>query len=244
MKKMKKVLLYSGGMDSWLVDKIWKPDLKLYINMNTRYSMEEIKKIKELDNDVIFIDFPLGQWEDNNSVLPLRNLYLVMIACNITGLEDIIICSGATEGDRVLDESIDFMDKAEDILNYLYQPQFWVPKGKKIIINKEFKKYTKTDLLKLYIDQGGNVEEAFNRSFSCYSPINNKECWQCRACFRKFISFALNKMTFSQDIIDKNISYIKRKILPEITSGTYGSIQEEIEIKKILKLYTGVDYVL
>lgn len=25
----KKVLLYSGGMDSWLIDKIWKPDVKL-----------------------------------------------------------------------------------------------------------------------------------------------------------------------------------------------------------------------
>lgn len=23
----KKVLLYSGGMDSWLIDKIWKPDV-------------------------------------------------------------------------------------------------------------------------------------------------------------------------------------------------------------------------
>lgn len=27
----KKVLLYSGGMDSWLIDKIWKPDVKLYV---------------------------------------------------------------------------------------------------------------------------------------------------------------------------------------------------------------------
>ena len=34
----KKVLLYSGGMDSWLIDKLWKPDIRLYVDMNTRYS--------------------------------------------------------------------------------------------------------------------------------------------------------------------------------------------------------------
>ena len=47
---MKKVLLYSGGMDSWLIDKIWQPDKKIYINMHTRYSEQEIKKIKALKN--------------------------------------------------------------------------------------------------------------------------------------------------------------------------------------------------
>ena len=39
----KKVLLYSGGMDSWLIDKIWKPDVKLYVDMGTKYSQPQIR---------------------------------------------------------------------------------------------------------------------------------------------------------------------------------------------------------
>ena len=31
---MKKVLLYSGGLDSWLIDKLWNPDFKLYIDID------------------------------------------------------------------------------------------------------------------------------------------------------------------------------------------------------------------
>ena len=45
----KKVLLYSGGTDSWLIDKIWKPDVKLYIDIHGRYSEFE-KKLLEGKN--------------------------------------------------------------------------------------------------------------------------------------------------------------------------------------------------
>ena len=115
---MKKILLYSGGMDSWLIDKIWKPDKKVYINMHTRYSEQEIHKIKARNEDVEIIDFPLGQWERDDKIIPLRNLYLVMAICNYTGNEDVDICLGATAGDRVLDKSIGFTERVNDLLNY------------------------------------------------------------------------------------------------------------------------------
>ena len=54
---MQKILLYSGGMDSWLIDKIWKPDRRIYIDMPTRYSQQEIKSIKQRRNDVEIIVF-------------------------------------------------------------------------------------------------------------------------------------------------------------------------------------------
>ena len=71
-KNMKKVLLYSGGMDSWLISRLWKPDVKLYIDMNTRYSKEEIKR---LPKDVVIEKLDLSKWERNDKIIPLRNLY-------------------------------------------------------------------------------------------------------------------------------------------------------------------------
>ena len=132
---MKKVLLYSGGMDSWLMSKLWNPDVKLYVDMKTRYSENELRKIKEDGDDVTVVEFPLGQWERDDAIIPLRNLYLCMVACNVTGSEDVEILIGATAGDRVLDKSYEFVDKANDILNYLYTPQHWIPNGKKVTVS-------------------------------------------------------------------------------------------------------------
>ena len=75
-----KVLLYSGGMDSWLIDKIWKPDVKLYVDMNTKYSQEEIKR---LPSDVIIDKLDLSKWEREDKIIPLRNMYLIGIASTI-----------------------------------------------------------------------------------------------------------------------------------------------------------------
>lgn len=234
---MKKVLLYSGGMDSWLISKIWKPDMKVYINMHTRYSEEEIKKIKDNGEDVTIIDFPLGQWERPDAIIPLRNLYLVMAICNITGSEDVDICLGATAGDRVLDKSPEFALKANDLLNYLYQPQHWIPEGKKVNVNIDFKGFTKTELIGEFIKAGGDINEAFTRSFSCYDPIDGHECWACKPCFRKFTSFALNGMEFPEEVSNKALGYIEKEILPLIDAGNYGRAEEEKEIVKVLKKY-------
>ena len=170
----KKVLLYSGGMDSWLIDKLWKPDIRLYIDMNTRYSKEEMKR---LPDDTIIEKLDLSKWEREDKIIPLRNMYLIGIATNY-GDE---ICLGATAGDRVLDKSPVFAELYEELLGYLYQKQHWTEK-RTIRINLDYKAYTKTELLKQYIIQGGSISEAFSSSFSCYAPVDGQpfqHCWCC-----------------------------------------------------------------
>ena len=225
----KKVLLYSGGMDSWLIDKLWKSDIRLYIDMNTRYSKEEMKR---LPDDIVIEKLDLSKWEREDKIIPLRNMYLIGIATNY-GDE---ICLGATAGDRVLDKSPVFAELYEELLGYLYQKQHWTEK-RTIRINLDYKAYTKTELLKQYIIQGGSINEAFSSSFSCYAPVDGHECWNCKPCLRKFIAFALNGYPFPREVIDMNISYIKREILPLIESGEYGRKREEEEIRQILTLY-------
>ena len=43
----KTVLLYSGGMDSWLISKICKPDIKLFFDLGTASSNAELERIQE-----------------------------------------------------------------------------------------------------------------------------------------------------------------------------------------------------
>lgn len=223
---MKKVLLYSGGMDSWLMSKLWKPDIKLYVDMKTRYSENELARIRK-EPDVQVVEFPLGQWEREDAIIPLRNMYLAMVACNVTGSEDVEILIGATAGDRVLDKSPEFVNKATDLLSYLYTPQHWIPEGKKVRVCIDYKQYTKTDLLKMFKEQGGDLEEAFTRSFSCYDPVGGHECWHCKPCFRKFTAFSEAGYEFSDDVARTVCSYIKTDILPDIEAGTYGRGEKE-----------------
>lgn len=102
---------------------------------------------------------------------------------------------------------------------------------------RDFKRYTKAELVRAFVAQGGDMDEAFASSFSCYTPEHGKECWSCKPCFRKFIAFALNGYPFTEDIIDRNVSYIRKEILPLIESGTYGRKQEEDEIMQVLSFY-------
>lgn len=180
---MKKVLLYSGGMDSWLIDKLWKPDIKLFIDIKTPSSIEERKR---LPKDVIIKEFDLSEYEEKNEyhLLPLRNL----IFCEIASYYGDEICLGSVGGSRHFDNNETFRKKTEELLNYLYKEN----NNKEIKIVLPYMNTNKEDLIKLYIEQGGDIKEAFEKSFSCYEPINGKECGKCVSCKQKIEAFEKN----------------------------------------------------
>lgn len=208
---MSKVLLYSGGTDSWLIDKLWKPDKKIYINIHGSYSDEEIKR---LPSDVEIIDLPfLGQFEDKETLfVPLRNLYFLMIASNY-GDE---ICLGATYGDcGSKDKRETFLNKAQDIINYCLIGNSLL-KDRHIKICKDFVKLNKFEILKLYLDSDkGTIEEFVNKTFSCYSSIDGKECYHCRPCFKKFLEAYYFGYRYDKETEEKMIRYLKEYVIPK-----------------------------
>ena len=91
-----------------------------------------------------------------------------------------------------------------------------------------------------FLDKGGNINDAFNASFSCYNPVNGYECWQCKPCFRKFIAFALNGYSFDSNIENAVLKYIINEIYPQIKAGIYGRADEEKEIVQLLQMYNKI----
>ena len=198
--------------------------------MNTRYSEEEMKRLPE---DVIVETLDLGKWEREDAIIPLRNLYMVMVATNY-GDE---ICLGATAGDRVLDKSVEFGTKTSELLSYLYSEQHWTH-ARDIKINLDFKGMTKSQLIAKYKQQGGDLQEAVESSFSCYNPINGHECWNCKPCFRKFVSFNVNGYKFDDEANKTVCEYIRTEVLPKIESNTYG--RGEQEERDIMEVYNAL----
>ena len=213
---MKKVLLYSGGMDSWLIDKIWKPDVKLYIDINGAYSKEEIRRLPE---DVAVFKLPIGIFEQEyTKYVPLRNLYFLMVASNY-GDE---ICLGATAGDYgAKDKRPEFLQQAEDILNYCLSEQS-VSAGKEIHIERRFVHMSKYEIMQEYLNNGGTIEEAIDQTFSCFYPNNEKECLWCKPCFRKFMLGYYFGYPYSKEQKEQMIGYIQMNVLKNQNgTGTY-----------------------
>lgn len=229
---MKKVLLYSGGMDSWLIDKIWKPDMKVYVNMHTPYSEQEMER---LPSDVVVVDLPLQQYALENSIIPLRNVYLYLAACNVTGFEHVEICLGALNGDRINDKSATFAEKLNDLLHFLYAPQ-QSQSGRLVKISMPFKQNSKRELLMEYIKQGGTMDEAWNASFSCYHPIDDEPCLSCKACFRKAIPFIVAGREFTGKEKEKIKSFVDSHVLKDIDNYTKDKGKEGVDCWKALQI--------
>lgn len=210
---MKKVMLYSGGLDSWLISKIWKPDVRLYINIGGEYQREEILR---LPKDVVVVDFPLlGQFELKNKFVPLRNMYFLMIASHF-GEE---VCLGATAGDwGNKDKTPEFLVSAENMLQYLWSDK---KVNKDVKVCKKFVYKSKSELIEMYLKQGGKIDDLRSATFSCYTPKDGKECFECYPCFRKFALLYAHGAQYTKEECAKMWEYVRTQIIPTKEQGGY-----------------------
>lgn len=202
----KKVLLYSGGVDSWLIDKLWKPDVKLYVDIGTDTSKGEIEHLPKDVTVAKLRDLHLLERKED-FILPLRNLYLIAMATNY-GDE---ICLGANATDATLDKTDEFAAKMSDLLTYMYQPQKWT-QGREIKVVVPFRKYTKGQLLEQYVKEGGDIRKAYEETWTCFTPNGAIECHACRACFLKFMAFVENGFDFTKAELDSYRDYLINKV--------------------------------
>ena len=172
-----KVQLYSGGMDSYIISHLWKPDVKLYIDYGDKQNEYE-KSV--LPSDVIIKNLELSEYtqEDGIKTIPLRNLIFAAIAINYG--DEILI--GGLKSDLHYDKKPEFAEKATNLFNSVLEKE---RKKKSVRIVVPFCEYTKTDLVVKFLESGGTIDELNNNSWSCHNPINNAPCGICQACIAK-----------------------------------------------------------
>ena len=231
----KKVLLFSGGADSLIFNYLLNPDILLVIPHGNKYEQQELMHINNLiekkiiDKTKVVFDkrLFLGDIERVDSIIPLRNLFFIEIA-TFYGEE---IFLGSVFGDRSSDKSIEFFNKCSDILTYVYQDSHWC-KERKILVSSPFKELTKTELVKLFLEKGGDSTHLLE-SYSCYGG-EKPEGW-CKACFRKWVSLENNNID-TKDYFQNNpwdAPWLP-EILPKILKHEYRG-REDFEIIEALK---------
>ena len=101
----KTVLLFSGGMDSLMINHIKQPDVLLNISMNSNYDRTERATFDSIGIDeskLINMDgvIDLGRFERDDAIIPNRNAHLILLASHYG--ETILL--GSVSGDRSYDK--------------------------------------------------------------------------------------------------------------------------------------------
>ncbi len=194
----KKVVLFSGGLDSYCLAHIVKPDVLLMFDLGTDDNVKELDNLSnmpfKLMDKVTIEPLNLEAFELPNKIIPHRNTILALLASKYGNR----IYMGATKGDTTKDKDYVWVSQVEGILNYftLDTHKTW-QKVYPYHINLPFKGLSKAQILKLFIEENGNVSELLKHSRSCYSR-NFKECGVCRSCLRKAVAFELNDINYDK----------------------------------------------
>lgn len=207
--KGKRVLLFSGGMDCYIINALEQPDVLLFIDNKSKYSTIERSKLEArqaaglLPNLVIVEDFiNMSELERDDYIIPSRNAYFILRAAEFG--DEIIL--GATSGDRSTDKDKKFAKMMTNMLNHIYESSHWVgSEGRNIKVNFKYKNYTKQQLIKALIRKRMEefeftrrearkyvAKELFKKSASCYEFVGEDDnyvpCGTCKPCTRKWLA--------------------------------------------------------
>lgn len=184
--KGKSVLLFSGGMDSVMLNHIYRPDVLLYLAHGQQYEQVELEHLgNRYSNLIIDRSLRLGHMEREDSIIPGRNALFILQAARYG---ERILC-GFLDDDRPADKSEEFLSEMTGLLNLLYRDQNWCEQRRFSVVAPA-KHYTKTELVRAYLDLGGSKGELW-QSYSCYRG-KGKPCGWCKACLRKWVALCCN----------------------------------------------------
>jgi 7-cyano-7-deazaguanine synthase in queuosine biosynthesis len=187
---MKKVVLFSGGPDALIAwEYLGRPEA-LYIQHGCRYEHKQLKAVMRiralLDRETakkIHISpsyLRLGDFEEEDANLPLRNMYFCMVATNLT--YEYVWLTVQRGEQSIPDRSPEFLERLSKELS--------IQMGKCIKVDCIFNHLTKQDMVKWYLDNGHDIE-LLKSTTSCFHPIHER-CGECAACFRRFCAFEYN----------------------------------------------------
>ena len=218
MERYKSVLLYSGGVDSFVAYHYLGMPKCVYFDLNSKYSQREINFIHDqepardsrlkIDTSLSF----LGALEEGeNAYIPFRNLYLAMTA--VAKYSDKVYIAGVKD-DKVSDQGRGVHEIWSAHLSQL--------EGRTIEVSSPFYDMTKADVVQWYV-KGFNKLSLLN-TVSCFAEGNATAiyCGNCNACFRKAValfSVGLKLPFYNKTIIDH---YSK-----SIGTGHYDKQREE-----------------
>lgn len=244
---MKILILYSGGLDSLILEKwakVHHPDAEitlLYFDIGQGYNYKElavlpdnviVKKIPWLDGDT-------GKGKEGNAsgniFIPGRNLvFAVNAACMFLPDE---IWMGALCGEdhpAATDKNAQFLEKVNNTLHYVLSP------FKKVTLKHPFieAKMGKLDITKWALEKGGFTAEQLINSSSCLSADEGK-CGTCVVCVRRWGIFS--QLGLSEEYNARPVEDNKKFLLSVINEDHYDQYRKAEIVPALMSYFNTND---
>ncbi len=183
---MKDILLFSGGMDSFIAWHYLDKPTNVYFALGHRYERKELVAIinlnDRLDMGTIVDDrINLSDQEQEDAHIPMRNMLLASLAFYYGDKIWITIQKGEA----------DLPDRSEKFFQRFSKLMRGLNGGKQVQVDSPFWHMTKAGMVKWYVEEGLSVEDLLE-TVSCYDPELYGPCGNCKACFRRWVALSCN----------------------------------------------------
>lgn len=217
---MSKYMLFSGGLDSFLLACEHQDTKGIYFDLGGRYSKFERANIRRINRAIERKELPIKlkikvvplkfypeDFEEESGYIPYRNLVLLLRASMEPDCEEIYF-GVVNEWQR--DKSRRFVHLTEHIMKDMGK--------RKIKIRTPYRGTSKSKLIKRYLENGGTVKNLL-LTRSCVAN-SKKECGECVSCNSKYIAFINNGIDISKKFaVTPSISnYIHERLTKTFTT--------------------------
>lgn len=175
-------LLYSGGLDSYCVNKLYQPDTLVVVDPGTKEAAKERQLINRTVDDCKYVDMSfLAQFEQDDKVIPFRNSFFVLAAAQF----DNNVFLGATRGDGITpDTTREWAAATETLLNFFGEPE------ERYTVSLPVRHMSKAELVAECDRQGVTYEQILEETKTCHYGSVEQGCGDCFDCLVRFVAFA------------------------------------------------------
>ena len=210
----RQILLFSGGLDSYPAWHYLGRPPALYFDLGHRYRAPEVAAITELAERCgipveISDELDLSVWEATDAIIPMRNVYLAMLASNRA---EKVWCVGV-RGDHVADKSPEaFAEISTFISRYTGSP---------VTLDSPFWSMTKTEIVAWYLAEGLPTDDLL-LTYSCSRNDGSRlHCGRCSSCLRRWISLVNNEVAAEFEHDPWTWERVGAYYIPAMRDGTY-----------------------
>lgn len=214
------ILLFSGGVDSYIAYHFYGKPRTLYFDLHTKYSDVEKEVVRKLIPNTIVescVDFSTRE-QETTAFIPYRNLHLALLANKYS---DTIAIAGVKD-DMVNDKNELIFTEFSALMSHMM--------NREIRVISPFWNLTKAQVVKWFLNNGGTEKELLS-TISCYTPSEEgTECHECPACFRKWNALAENGIDVPFYNDDLMLEYLVKAV-----EGRYVPERNDSIIKQVLE---------
>lgn len=186
MAAKSEILLFSGGLDSYIAWHYLEKPPVLFFDAKQSYAEKELASVQYFAQKYSEMDLTIDRtldvsgWETPSFYIPYRNVLFSMVGSLYAPKVHLI----GIKGDAVNDNNPEATEKMSEFYNN-FDPE------SPITVSSPFYEMTKTDIVRWYLEQDLPVED-LTRSRSCYDKNSSGQCGRCGSCFRRWVALENN----------------------------------------------------